>query len=145
MIQFKQVSKRYPGGFEALSQVDFSLEKGEMVFLTGHSGAGKSTFLKLIARLETPTSGSIRVNGLELNVMKKNDIASHRSRLGIIFQSPFLLNDRSVFDNVALALQIREINTPALTKRVHAALDRVGLLQKEKLLPAHLSGESNSG
>lgn len=139
MITFEQVSKRYPGGFEALSQVNFSLQKGEMAFLTGHSGAGKSTLLKLIALLEWPTSGQLTVNGLRLNQLKKRDVAAHRSRLGITFQSPHLLNNRSVFENVALPLQIQGMTSAMLTKRVHAALDMVGLLSKEKVLPMHLS------
>ena len=140
MITFDQVSKRYPGGFEALSQVSFSMQKGEMAFLTGHSGAGKSTFLKLIALLEWPTSGQLIVNGLKLNHLKKRDVAAHRSHLGITFQSPHLLNDRTVFDNVALPLQIQGLSYPMIAKRVHAALDMVGLLSKEKMLPLHLSG-----
>ncbi|MFI4918979.1 MAG: cell division ATP-binding protein FtsE [Legionellales bacterium] len=140
MILFDQVSKRYPGGFEALSQVNFSLEKGEMAFLTGPSGAGKSTLLKLIALLERPTSGQLTVNGLHLNQLKKNAVAAHRSQLGITFQSPRLLNDRSVFDNVALPLQIQGVLYPVLAKRVRAALDMVGLLCKENSLPLHLSG-----
>lgn len=140
MIKFEQVSKRYPGGFEALSQVNFSLQKGDMAFLTGHSGAGKSTLLKLIALLEWPTSGQVYVNGLKLNQLKKRDVAMHRSQLGITFQSPRFLSDRSVFDNVALPLQIQGLAYPMIAKRVHAALDMVGLLSKEKMIPAHLSG-----
>ncbi|WP_028388902.1 cell division ATP-binding protein FtsE [Legionella fairfieldensis] len=140
MIRFEQVSKRYPGGFEALSQVDFSLQKGEMAFLTGHSGAGKSTLLKLIAMLERPSSGQIIVNGVRLNQLKKRDMATHRSSLGITFQSPHLLNDRTIFDNVALPLQIQGMAPVMITKRVHAALDMVDLLKKEKMLPLHLSG-----
>jgi cell division transport system ATP-binding protein len=140
MITFDQVSKRYPGGFEALSQVNFSLPKGEMAFLTGHSGAGKSTLLKLIALLEWPTSGQLIVNGLKLNHLKKRDVAAHRSQLGITFQSPRFLNERTVFDNVALPLKIQGMSTAMIAKRVHAALDMVGLLSKEKMLPIHLSG-----
>lgn len=139
MIKFDQVSKRYPGGFEALSQVNFSLQKGEMVFLTGHSGAGKTTLLKLIAMLELPSSGQIIVNDVCISQLKRQDIAAHRSSLGITFQSPHLLNDRTVFDNVALPLQIQGVPPAMITKRVHAALDMVGLLTKEKLLPVHLS------
>lgn len=140
MIKFDQVSKRYPGGFEALSQVNFSLQKGEMVFLTGHSGAGKTTLLKLIAMLERPSSGQIVVNDVRLTHLKKQDIANYRSGLGITFQSPNLLNDRTIFDNVALPLQIQGMTPVMITKRVHAALDMVGLLSKEKMLPIHLSG-----
>lgn len=140
MITFDQVSKRYPGGFEALSQVNFSLQKGEMAFLTGHSGAGKSTLLRLISLLEWPTSGQLIVNGVRLNHLKKNEVAAHRSQLGITFQSPHFLNDRSVFDNVALPLRIQGVSQHLAAKRVHAALDMVGLLDKEKMLPVHLSG-----
>jgi cell division transport system ATP-binding protein len=140
MITFNQVSKRYPGGFEALSQVNFSLEKGEMAFLTGHSGAGKSTLLKLIAMLEKPSSGQIIVDGIQINQLKKRDIAAFRRTLGITFQSPHLLNDHTVFDNVALPLKIQGLSLPMLTKRVHAALDMVGLLNKEKMFPSSLSG-----
>src|ERR1700744_3726987 len=107
MIKLEQVSKRYAGGFEALSPLNFLLKRGEMAFLTGHSGAGKTTFLKLIAMLEAPSSGEIIVNDLALTQLKKRDIATHRAKLGIIFQTPHLLNDRTVFDNVALPLQIQ--------------------------------------
>ncbi|WP_115332582.1 cell division ATP-binding protein FtsE [Legionella busanensis] len=139
MIKFDQVTKRYPGGFEALSQINFSLERGEMAFITGHSGAGKSTLLKLIAKLESPSSGQLIVNGINVNQLKKRDIANYRSSLGITFQSAYLLHDRSVFDNVALPLQIQGMSPAMLTKRVHAALDMVGLLNKEKRLTIHLS------
>lgn len=139
MIQFKQVSKRFSGGLEALSQVDFTLEKGEMIFLTGHSGAGKSTFLKLIALLEKPSAGEIWVNQKYLGQLKKSRIPKYRSELGITFQNPYLLNHRSIFDNVALPLQITGQSYPLIAKRVHAALDLVGLLNKEKCLPLHLS------
>ena len=140
MITFERVTKRYSGGFEALSQVYFFLQKGEMAFLTGHSGAGKTTLLKLIALLEWPTSGQISVNGRRLQNLKKADAAKHRSQIGIIFQSPHLLQDRTVFDNVALPLQIKGMPQSTISKRVHAALDMLGLLNKEKMPPAHLSG-----
>ncbi|WP_419421185.1 cell division ATP-binding protein FtsE [Legionella sp. D16C41] len=139
MIKFDQVTKRYPGGYEALSQINFSLEKGEMAFITGHSGAGKSTLLKLIAKLDSPSSGQLIVNGVHLNQLKKHEIALYRSSLGITFQSPHLLYTRSVFDNVALPLQIQGMSPAMLTKRVHAALDMVGLLNKEKMLAIYLS------
>jgi cell division transport system ATP-binding protein len=139
MIKFEQVSKRYPGGFEALNQVNFFVEKGEMVFLTGHSGAGKSTLLKLIAKLEEPSSGELIVSNIKLNNLKKKDIPAFRSNLGITFQSPQLLEDRNLYENVALPLQIQGCTTALINKRVHAALDMVGLLNKEKLLPKHLS------
>lgn len=139
MITFEQVNKRYPGGYEALRDINFSLQKGEMAFLTGHSGAGKSTLLKLIARLELPSSGQLIVNGSSVTQLKNREIAKHRSGLGITFQSPNLLNDRTVFNNVALPLQIQGLTPTTMAKRVHAALDMVGLLNKEKMLPSHLS------
>lgn len=119
--------------------MNFSLEKGEMAFLTGDSGVGKTTLLKLIALLEWPTSGQLIVNGQALNQVKKNDVAAYRRQLGITFQSPQLLSDRTVFQNVALPLQIQGLPQPMVAKRVYAALDMVGLLRKEKMLPPHLS------
>ena len=139
MIIFNQVTKRYTGGFEALTQINFRIDKNEMVFLTGHSGAGKSTLLKLLAMLEAPSSGEIIVNEQPLNMLKKNQVAHYRSQLGITFQSPHLLNHRSVFENVALPLLIKGESQGVVTKRVHAALDMVNLLNKQKMLPVHLS------
>lgn len=139
MIIFNQVTKRYAGGYEALSQINFRMELKEMVFLTGHSGAGKSTLLKLLAMLEAPSSGEIIVNGQPLNMLKKNQVAHYRSQLGITFQSPHLLNHRTVFDNVALPLMIKGEQDAFVAKRVQAALDMVGLLNKQKMLPIHLS------
>lgn len=139
-IVFDQVSKRYPGSFQALSQLNFSLQAGEMAFLTGHSGAGKSTVLKLLALLERPTSGQIIAHGIRLNQLKRKDIAAYRSQLGVTLQTPCLLPDRSVFANVALPLQIQGMPSSLITKRVHAALDMVGLLHKEKQWPLCLSG-----
>lgn len=140
MIEFNQVSKHYSGGHEALEQVSFSIERGEMVFLTGHSGAGKTTLLKLIAMLERPSSGQISVDGKALNHIKKHQIPAYRRSLGITFQSPHLLHDRTVFDNVALPLLIQGFSGSMIAKRVRAALDMVGLLSKEKMRPMHLSG-----
>ena len=140
MIQFKQVSKRYPGGFEALKQNNFTMDKGEMAFITGHSGAGKSTMLKLIAGLEQPSSGQIIVNNRTVNHLKGNDMALHRASLGITFQSPYLMNDQTIFDNVALPLRIRGIAPQPIKKRVQAALDLVGLLAKGNQYPRYLSG-----
>lgn len=139
MIVFNQVTKKHAGGHEALSQINFSLEKGEMAFLTGHSGAGKSTLLKLIALLDKPSAGNIVVNGQSLNQLKKHEVARYRASLGLTFQSPHLLHDRNVFANVALPLQIQGIAPSLITKRVHAALDMVGLLMREKVLPVALS------
>lgn len=140
MIKFNQVCKRYSGGIEVLRHVDFCFEKGEMAFLTGRSGAGKSTLLKLIAMLERPTSGNIVVNGLQLNKLSQREIAAYRSSIGVTFQTPQLLNDRNVFDNVAIPLKIQGMSSIKIAKRVHAALDLVGLIDKVTCLPTHLSG-----
>ncbi len=140
MITFKQVSKHYQKGQEVLSEIDFSMRQGEMVFLTGHSGAGKSTILKLLALMELPSSGEIIVHGKSLSHIKRREKPLYRANLGIVFQSPQLLMDRSVFANVALPLVIKGIPLNNMTKRVQAALERVGLRSAENALPAQLSG-----
>ena len=140
MIQFKHVSKHYPGGHQALHDIDFTLAAGEMTFLTGASGAGKSTLLKLAALLLRPSSGDIVIQNKSLRALKKNEIAAHRARFGITFQFPHLLHDRSVFENVALPLHLQGFSRHQTIKRVQGALDKVGLLSKEKILPVHLSG-----
>jgi cell division transport system ATP-binding protein len=140
MIRFNQVSKRYPGGYEALKNVSFNVAEGEMVFLTGHSGAGKSTLLKLIAAIERPNSGSVLVNNQNVGVLKEAALPYLRRNLGIVFQDHKLLFDRSVFDNVLLPLQICGFEPRESSKRVRAALDKVGLLKREKLNPVALSG-----
>lgn len=139
MITFDDVTKRYPSGQDGLKNMNFSLPKGEMTFVTGHSGAGKSTLLKLIARIERSTSGNIIVNTFDLKQLRNSDVPNYRRQLGIIFQNPRLLNDRSVFDNVALPLDIAGLNKYELGRRVRAALDKVGLLHKEKRFPEALS------
>ena len=106
MIKFDQVSKTYPGGQLALSKVSFHIEPGEMAFLTGHSGAGKSTLLKLISIMERPSVGKVLINGHDLNQIKRRQIAFIRRDIGMIFQSPHLLDSKTVFDNVALPLVI---------------------------------------
>jgi cell division transport system ATP-binding protein len=140
MIRFTHVSKRYPGGYEALSDVSFHLAPGEMAFLTGHSGAGKSTLLKLIALIERPSGGQVVVNGQNLAKVSRRKIPFHRRDIGIIFQDHRLLFDRTVFDNVALPLVIAGYSRDEIGRRVRAALDKVGLLRKEKLYPITLSG-----
>lgn len=140
MITFKNVSKRYPDGYVALNNVDLAVESGEMVFLTGHSGAGKSTLLKLIAALERPTSGTITISGQNIAQLKPAAIPYLRRRIGFIFQDHKLLFDRSVFDNVLLPLQISNFDNTLVAARVRAALDKVGLLKKEKTMPIALSG-----
>ncbi len=140
MIRFTNVSKRYPGGHEALTNVSFHLAPGEMAFLTGHSGAGKSTLLKLIALIERPSAGQVVVNGQNLAKVSRRKIPYHRRDVGIIFQDHRLLFDRTVFDNVALPLIIAGYSREEIGRRVRAALDKVGLLKKEKVFPITLSG-----
>ena len=140
MIIFKNVSKRYPDGYAALNNIDFTVESGEMVFLTGHSGAGKSTLLKLIAAIERPTSGTITLSGQNIAQLKLGAIPYLRRKIGFIFQDHKLLFDRSVFDNVLLPLQINNFDSKTVAGRVRAALDKVGLLKKEKAMPIALSG-----
>lgn len=140
MISLSQVCKRYPGGFEALKNISFSIEKGEMVFVTGHSGAGKSTLLNLIAAIEPPSSGSIIINGQNLSQLRPAAVPFLRRNFGLIFQDHKLLFDRSVFDNVMLPLEITGFDRSEASKRVRAALDKVGLLAREKTMPIALSG-----
>ncbi len=140
MIHFNQVYKRYPGGYQALKNVSFEIAEGEMVFLTGHSGAGKSTLLKLVAAMERPNSGSVLVKGQNIGALKSGALPYLRRNLGLIFQDHKLLFDRSAFDNVLLPLQICGFDHRESAKRVRAALDKVGLLQREKSSPVALSG-----
>ncbi len=140
MITFNNVSKRYASGQEALSHVNFELNRGEMAFLTGHSGAGKSSLLKLVALIERPSHGQITIGDRNLSRCQKRDIPELRRTMGIIFQSPKLLYDRSVFANVALPLEIAGFRQAEISRRVRAALDKVGLLRKEKMQPLALSG-----
>lgn len=140
MIQLSKICKAYPGGYEALRSVSFEIDAGEMVFLTGHSGAGKSTLLKLIAAIERPNSGSIIVKGQNIGLIKGGALPYLRRNFGLIFQDHKLLFDRSVFDNVMLPLQICGFDYRESAKRVRAALDKVGLLKREKASPIALSG-----
>ena len=140
MIEFSDVTKRYPGGHEALSGISLTIERGDLVFLTGHSGAGKSTLLKLVAAIERPTSGVVMVSGQNLNRIRRPALPYFRRNLGLIFQDHKLLYDRSVFDNVLLPLHIQGMSGSDAAKRVRAALDKVGLLKKERARPITLSG-----
>lgn len=139
IIKFTKVNKRYPSGQEALVNVSFELGKGEMAFLTGHSGAGKSTLLKLIAALEKPSSGEVIFDGVNLNRLSLNKVPFIRRKIGLIFQNPFLLSDRTVLENVSLPLIISGYRYQEIGKRARAVLDKVGLLRKEKALPETLS------
>ena len=139
MIRFDQVFKRYPNGREALAGVSFNIESGALTFLTGHSGAGKSSILKLIALIERPTRGQVIVNSQNTSGVKPRGIPHFRRQIGVVFQDHKLLHDRSVADNVALPLVIAGVPRREIDKRVRAALDQVGLLGREKSLPLELS------
>src|SRR5689334_1447487 len=140
MIRFEQVTKRYASGHEALHELSFELAAGEMAFITGHSGAGKSTLLKLIGLIERPTRGSVTVNGQNLAAVRHSGVPGVRRGIGMVFLDHRLLMDRSVFDNVALPLVIAGLSREETGKRVRAALDKVGLLDREKSAPITLSG-----
>lgn len=140
MIRFDQVTKRYPGGIDAIRHLSFHVERGEMVFLAGLSGAGKSTLLKLIAGIERATSGNVTVNGQNLSKIRASQLPYVRQHIGIVFQDHKVLYDRSVFDNVMLPLEIIGFDRREAARRAHAALEKVGLASKEKALPIRLSG-----
>jgi cell division transport system ATP-binding protein len=139
MIRFDQVFKRYPNGREALSGVSFNIESGALTFLTGHSGAGKSSVLKLIALIERPSRGQVLVNNQNTAGVKARGIPQFRRQIGVVFQDHKLLHDRPVADNVALPLVIAGVPRREIDKRVRAALDQVGLLGREKSRPLELS------
>jgi len=139
MIRFNQVHKRYPNGREALAGVSFNIVSGALTFLTGHSGAGKSSILKLIALIERPSRGQVIVNSQNTAGVKPRGIPQFRRRIGVVFQDHKLLHDRPVADNVALPLIIAGVPRREIDKRVRAALDQVGLLGREKSRPLELS------
>jgi cell division transport system ATP-binding protein len=140
LVSFSAVAKRYPGGQEALKDVSFTVEPGELVFLTGRSGAGKSTVLKLIAAIERPSSGSVLVNGQNVASLKRAAIPYLRRNIGLVFQDQKLLYDRTVYENVMLPLAFSEHPAKEAARRARAALDKVGLLERERANPIQLSG-----
>ena len=139
MIRFDRVSKRYPNGRDALREISLQVEPGECVFVTGRSGAGKSSILKLIGLLERPTRGTVTVNGQDTASLPARAIPAYRRRLGMVFQDHQLLMDRPVYDNVALPLVVADAPFRDIDKRVRAALDQVGLLEQVRALPSELS------
>ena len=140
MLSFSSVAKRYPGGQEALRDVSFALDAGELAFVTGRSGAGKSTLLKLVPAIERPSRGTVVVNGLNVGALKPAAIPYLRRNIGLVFQDQKLLYDRSVFDNVILPLAFSGHAPREAARRARAALDKVGLLARERANPIQLSG-----
>jgi cell division transport system ATP-binding protein len=140
MIQFSHVVKRYPGGHTALEDITLGIETGDLVFLTGHSGAGKSTLLKLIAAIERPTSGVVTVSGQNVGRLSRHAVPFLRRNIGLIFQDHKLLFDRNVIENALLPLSISGFDRREALKRARAALDKVGLLNRERAMPVTLSG-----
>jgi cell division transport system ATP-binding protein len=140
MITFDRVSKRYEEGHDALREISVSIDRDELVFLTGHSGAGKSTMLRLIMLMDRPSRGQLTVDGQDLAAVGPRGVPRHRRNIGVVFQNHQLLFDRSVFDNVALPLIIAGYDHREVARRVRAALDKVGLLSRERALPVTLSG-----
>lgn len=140
MITFDRVSKRYDEGHDALREISVSIDRDELVFLTGHSGAGKSTLLRLIMLMDRPTRGQLTVDGQNLATVSSRGVPRHRRNIGVVFQNHQLLYDRPVFDNVALPLIIAGYDHREVGRRVRAALDKVGLLNRERAMPVTLSG-----
>lgn len=139
MIRFEQVAKRYPNGHVGLHELTFRVRRGEFLFITGHSGAGKSTLLRLLLAMERPTGGKLLLAGQDLARISNAQIPFLRRQIGVVFQNHQLLFDRSVFDNVALPLQILGLSKPEIDKRVRTALERVSLLDKVDAFPADIS------
>lgn len=140
MIEFSGVSKVYANGTEALRNVDLTVEKGEFVFVVGASGAGKSTLIKLMLMEERPTTGSILIDGYRLDKLKRRQIPIFRRSLGVVFQDFRLIPNMNVYDNVAFALRVTNVSSKDIRNRVPYILSLVGLQNKSKSLPEHLSG-----
>jgi cell division transport system ATP-binding protein len=138
-IEFHNVTKRFDSGSEALRSISLRFDEGSMTFLTGHSGAGKSTFLKLLLRLDVPTRGQILVNGINIVQLADRRLPFYRQGIGAVFQDHHLLPHRTVYENVALPLRVCGMRERDVARRVRAALSRVSLLDKERLFPRWLS------
>ena len=139
LIELHNVTRRFDNGTEALKDVTISFEEGSMQFLTGHSGAGKSTFLRVLLRLDLPTRGQVLINGVNIAQLPESRIPAFRQQMGAVFQDHHLLAERTVYENVALPLRVTGMRERDIGRRVRAALSRVGLLAKERLVPGHLS------
>lgn len=140
MISAVDLVKRYPGGRQALQGVSFGIDAGELVLVTGHTGAGKSTLMKLMSAIERPTAGSLVVNGQNVSALRGSALPILRRSFGLIFQDQKLLFDRSALDNVLLPLQIVGFSPRESTRRAMAALDKAGLLDRAQAFPVELSG-----
>ena len=140
MIELKNVTKEYEKGVAALDGVSVKIRPGEFVFIIGDSGSGKSTFIRLIMKELSPTRGSIIVNGHNLNQMKHRHVAKFRRGIGVVFQDFRLLKDRNVYDNISFALRVTDVKNKVIKRRVPAVLSLVGLAQKYRAFPRHLSG-----
>jgi cell division transport system ATP-binding protein len=140
VIRFSNVTKRFPNGAEALKDISFQVKKSEFLFLTGHSGAGKSTILSLISAHETPTEGEVRISGLRLQQLKSKDIPRLRRKLGIVFQDFRLLENRTAAENVAFALEVTGARVDTIPGKVMRVLTQVGLASKARAYPQQLSG-----
>ena len=140
MIRFESVSKTYPGGFQALNNVSFNIQKGEMIFIAGHSGAGKSTVLRLIAGITRPTKGKVLINKHDLGMLSDNQLCYLRQHIGIVFQDHKILFDRNALQNVMLPLRIIGYDRRTAERRARIAIEKVGLAGREKADPNGLSG-----
>ncbi|MGE5582113.1 MAG: cell division ATP-binding protein FtsE [Bacillota bacterium] len=140
MIDLQQVSKVYNNGVTALNNINLHIEKGEFVFLVGASGAGKTTFMKLVNRRELPTEGQVYVGRKDLSQMKESEIPHFRRNVGVIFQDYKLLPNKTVFENVAFVLEVTEASRRDILRQVPAVLDLVGLKDKARVFPSELSG-----
>lgn len=140
MIELREVTKEYSKGIAALNGVSLKIEQGEFVFVVGDSGSGKSTLIRLLMKEIDPTSGTIIVNGQNLNRMRHRQIPKYRRGIGVVFQDFRLLKDRNIYENIAFAQRVTEKSSRVIKQKVPAALSLVGLAQKYKAFPKELSG-----
>jgi cell division transport system ATP-binding protein len=140
MIEFSHVYKTYPGPIHALKNIDLKIEKGEFVFLTGPSGAGKTTLFKMLSAFDQASSGHVNVAGFDLKEIKADQVPYFRRRIGVVFQDFKLLKDRTLFENIALPLVVRGDRSQSITRRVAEVLEQVGLSHRADQLPEFVSG-----
>ncbi|RWR13570.1 cell division ATP-binding protein FtsE [Siminovitchia fortis] len=140
MIEMQDVSKKYPNGIIAVNGLDILINQGEFVYVVGPSGAGKTTFIKMVYREESPTSGKIIVNGVDISKLKNREVPYLRRNIGVVFQDFKLLPTLTVFENVAFAMEVTEHHPKEIKRRVMEVLALVGLKHKVRMLPSELSG-----